>query len=490
MSKLRLLLILLFASLSAYFGYLAVTKPGGARAPAASAPGEYVPWGTDCTALARKADIPIFFELAGFNFVRSERVGEVLKKHYVQTVLDPEAFPADYRVLQRIFAKSGAKGEPRVGILSSRGFPIYLASSLSDDSNLQTKEDVAVIGSLNAYVRQRSAVNSGVRVALKVASYDPKISDFPSAFAGENSLGLLENLKMVFASGAWGNVTSVFTENCRIAARVYGINRSLLALEVRRAALNSLLDSSVKNLDGRQKLLVARALSEFVFVGDSDSAKKRFFEILDDLEKSVASSGLLTFDGKAKTRENALLLSLYARAYKISKSDEYLKKLSSLGELLAARLGENYIYPALLMRDGKPVNSQASSVDYSLLLRAWVDCYLASGDKNFLRLSLATLDRFDVEFADNRTGAWFTNAQSSIFAESFRYKEERDLNYPSPIGEGAQALADIHNVRGEIPMRLFKIMSPLNSIFSVRGFDKASIKLAMLANPMLSLEVR
>ena len=485
MSRLRILLILFFASLSAYFGYLALTKPEGARAAAVPGLGETVPWGTDCTAFARRADVPIFFELAGFNFVRSERVGEVLKKHYVQTVLDPEAFPADYRVLQKIFAKSGAKGEPRVGILSSKGFPLYLASSLSGDSNAQTKEEVAVIGSLNAYVRQRSAVNSGVRVALKVASSDKKISDFPTAFAGENSLGLLENLKMIFAAGAWGNVTAVFTENCRIAARVSGVNRSLLALEVRKAALNSLLDSGKTNLDGRQRLLVARALSEFVLVGDSNSARKRFFEILSDLEKSVEPSGLLTFEGRAKTRENALLLSLYARAYKISGSGEYLEKLKSLGGLLEARLGESYIYPALLLKDGKPVNSQASSVDYSLLLRAWVDCYLACGDKNFLRLSLATLDRFDVEFADNRTGAWFTNAQSSIFAESFRYKEERDLNYPSPIGEGAQALADIHNVRGEIPMRLFKIMSPLNSIFSLRGFDKASLKLAMLANPML-----
>lgn len=487
--KLRIFLILIFASLSAYFGYLAFTGPERCSVPLSASEGELVEWGRNCTALARKADMPIFFVLDGHDFRCSSDTSDILRKHYVKTVLDPEAFPADYRVLQRIFAKSGALGEPRMGILSSRGFPVYLSNSLTDKSKIKRREDSAIVGALNAYINRRNDLNSGVKIAVKLASLEPKLSDFSVAFSGENSLGLLENLKLVFASGALGNSPSVFTENCRIAARISAVNGSVLASQVRDMALKALLDSSIKKLDTKRKLLTARALSEFVFTGDYPIAQKRFFEMLNDLEKSVDCSGFLLSSNKAKTRENALLLSLYARAYMMGGGDYYLGKIESLSSKLSERLFENYMYPALLLKDGKRVNSEASAIDYSLLVRAWLDSYLATGNTDYLRLTMNSLDCFDFEFSDPRSGAWFTNAKSSIFAESFRYKEERDLEYPSSIGEGAQILSDIHSMRGEIPNRLFRILSPLNSFFNFRLLDRASLKLAIIENPMLKLRV-
>lgn len=486
MSRLRIFLILLFASLSAYFGYLAYTVPDCEDVPASDSFTSLVPWGRDCIAQARKADMPIFFVLDGVKLECSSHIRDVLKKHYIKSVLNPEAFPADYRVLQRIFEKSGAKGAPRMGILSSRGFPLYLANSISGNPKVKNNEDTAIVGALDAYVNQRTAVNSGVKIAVKLASLEPKLSDFPAAFTGESSLSILENLKIVLASGSWGDSPSVFTENCRIAARVSSVNSSVLASEVRDMALKALLDSSIKNLDAKRKLLTARALSEFVFACDSSIAQKRFFEMLNDLEKSVDSSGFLTFSGLAKTRENALLLSLYARAYLMGGGDYYADRMSSLSSKLSHILQENYIYPAIILKGGKRIPSEASAIDYSLLVRAWLDCYLASGNTDYLRLTMNSLDCFDFQFSDPRSGSWFTNARGSIFAESFRYKEERDLAYPSAIGEGAQVLADIHAMRGEIPNRLFRILSPLNSFFNFRLLDRASLKLSIIANPMLN----
>lgn len=483
MSKVRLFLIFLFAGLSLYFGYLALTRPRENLAKDSLR--DLRPWGRETIAFARKFDMPIFFELKGYSFVSSPRIDGIVKKYYVQSVLDPEAYPADYRALQRLFAMSGASGEPRVGILSSRGFPLYLTSALVYDSNIQTNEDAAIIGALNAYVKHRARVKSGVSIAVKVAAQNAKISEYPMLFRDGGGLAALENLKMIFSANAWAKVSAIYTENCRMAARISAGNHSMLALEVRDMALQSLLEQDFNSLQGYQKLLVARALSEFVFVCDSPSAKKRFFEILSDIEKSVNKDGFFETNSLVKARDNALLLSLYARAYKMNKGADYLSKISKLSKNLSARVSENYIYPSVLFAGGKKIKSEASAIDYSLLARGFLDSYLATKDYRYLKDTLNTMTSFDVEFADSGTGSWFTNAKSSIFAESFRFKEESDFKYPSGVGEGAQVLADVYSLRGEVPERLFKILSPLNSYFNYKYFDKSSIKLSMLANPML-----
>lgn len=483
-------MILFFASLSIYFAYLALTRPKSSNVPA-----DYLadakPWGAECISVARKVDMPIFFELKGCDFVRSPKIGKILKKYYVQTELDPDAFPADYRALQRIFLKSGAVGEARVGILSSNGFPLYLANALVNDSNLQTNEDAAIIGALNAYVKNKTKVKSGVRVAIKVASTGYKISDYPTYFLNESSLAVLKNLKMIFASNDWSNVSAIFTENCRVAARIPQSNNSILAFEVKQMALD-LLSAASKNdkLEGYQKLLIARALSEFIFADGSNVVKTRFFEILKELDASVDSSGFFISNKKAKTRDNALLLSLYARAYKISKNKNWLEKMKVLSGEIFLKTNSTYLYPALLYSADcdKKIHSQASAIDYTLLIRAWLDCYLVSKDSDYLKLALNSMDSLDVEFGDALFGDWFTNAQSSMFAEFFRYKDDADYKYPSAVGEGAQVLADLYSIKGEVSERLLKILSPYNSFFNYKLFDKSSWKLAMLANPMISSE--
>ncbi len=489
MNRLRKLLAAVFAALSVYFAYVAYTNRDSAReGPGGRRCSEE--WGRGALAAARKCDKLIYFSVSGAPLRKmSGRTKAILQSHFISTELNPAAYPADYEALRRIFARSSAPGEASAGILSPRGFPISIWASPSGGAGGEVLDLRRLSGALTAYAKNRAEVKSGIRIAVRISGSDPRLTDIPNFFTGGGAgLAELANLRIFFAAGNWRDSAALLTENARLAARL-SQHENPAAREVALEAYAAIEGALSRSAKLHQRMLVARAFSEYALAGGFPDARGRFLEMVDGFEKLRGADGFFPAEGNASMRENALMMSLFARAAALG-ADGYADALWKLSEAVREKMDEKSITPALLrFAGGRSGRSEAAALDCALLIRGWLDAYFATGEGEYLRLAAKTFDKFDSEFGDPSTGAWFGNSSGSTFSESLRYRDSSDGDWPSGIGEGAQAIADMSAMRGEQPERLFRILSPANAAFFAFKFpERASLKLSMFENPMLLIK--
>ena len=482
MNRLCFWLACFFGLLSVVFGAYSIFHPapesGAARGNDTEASER---WGADLLKLARKSNRLIFFSIEGErepDFSPAAR--KILESRYIYVKLSPQKYPADNAVLWDIYKNSGARGRFSVGILSPQGVPILLASGLSPDARSPFYDAACLAGAVSMYGKNSSAdfANFKNRTAFF------RRSDFPLAFISGNSAANLADLSIFFASKCWGENTALLTENARLAARLAQSSHPI-AIDVAETAYESLLRESADDL--RSKLLVARALSEYALLMLAPSAQQNFMAKADEILSLQNSDGLFYENSAALLRDNSLAVSVLARAFLVSGDSRYADALEKANSAILSVLSQKNIPPSVLKKTagGKLSASETQGLGCALLARAFLDSYLATSNPRHLSDALQMFEIFDIFFADKSVGDWYSNRPDSMFAPTYRMKNFSDSLYPCDNGEGAQLLADLCLLRGANSMRLMNIAANIDFQPRFGSAENASIKLALMSNPML-----
>lgn len=479
MNRLSFWLVCLFGALSVLFGAYAAWryyKPKARMEP------HDVYWGADLLEKARMSNKLIFFTIEGRDFPEfSDEAKAILNKFYICATLSPKKYFADNLVLSNIFKNSGSEGKFSLGILSPQGRPLFLASDFSRDKNSPFYDAACLMGAVNAYEKYKGDLLLKRQIS---SSFIIKLSEFPNLFLSRSADSSFANMNMFLRRKDWKDATALLSENARLAARL--ANFSPTALEVATSAYGSIL-SEIKNEDRfSSKLLLARALSEYALLMIVPSAKHNFLKVADDILKNQKSDGLFYEKSAATLLDNALAMSIMARAYKISGDEKYKNAAVKNSYAIRLILGRKNTPPGILnsLENPDENTSEANGLACALLVRGWIDAYFATGEEKYLGFATSMFKKFDKMFSDKSEGNWYVNMPCSILASSYRLKNFSDDLYPSGNGEGAQILSDFCYLKGIHRHHLIDASSPFNTPFAVRFFDRAGLKLSLLDNPM------
>lgn len=488
MSGFRKLLVFIFALCSAYFAFLAFKQKEVVDEPDNSL--QSANWSVEEFAKARRAGKLIFFKLSTFqNPVRSPEANEILKRHYALLELDPVAFPADYKAIRRIFERTNANGDLNIGVFSPRGYPIFLASKFSEDPKSGMSECLALLGAANVFKLHADDFRQVTREVMLLENEKMRFPFDARLFFNTKNAGELTRLKIFFSNSQSKFLPATLSENARLIARIamekpnrYSLEVAVLAFEKIKSALNS-TNSQL------EKLLYIRALSEFAFIDKYDVFKAEFLRRADSLLSLQQDDSLfyskINGNTVALTSENALALIILSRAFMISGDERFSIASRSLSAKMDMLVRTSNSIPAILsVKDGVRAESEADGFGASILARSFLDAYFAFNDELCRERAAYYFHKFDSLYCDDDAVGWYANSNVSVFAESFRYRDRFDDFAPSAIGEGAQMLSDIYAVRQGFPSRLISILSPLVNTLSVQNLDRASLKLATIANPM------
>ena len=479
MNRLSSWLVCLFGALSVLFGAYAAWRY---CKPKACIEHQDVYWGADLLEKARMSNQLIFFTIEGRDFPKfSDEAKAVLNKFYMCATLSPKKYFADNQVLSNIFKNSGSEGKFSLGILSPQGRPLFLASGFSRDKNSPFYDAACLMGALNAYEKYKGDLLLKRQISSR---FIIKLSEFPNLFLSRSADSSVANMNVFLNRKDWKNATALLSENARLAARL--ANFFPTALEVATSAYGSIL-SEIKNEDRfSSKLLLARALSEYALLMIVPSAKHNFLKFADDILKNQKSDGLFYEKSVATLLDNALAMSIMARAYKISRDKKYKDAAVRNSYAIRLILGRKNTLPGILNSLENPVEnpSEANGLACALLVRGWIDAHFATGEEKYLGFAMSMFKKFDKIFSDKNEGNWYVNMPNSIFASSYRLKNFSDDLYPSGNGEGSQILSDLCYLKGFHHHHLIDASSPFNTPFAVRFFDRAGLKLSLLDNPM------
>ena len=487
MDKFRKILAAVSAALCVYFAVQAYMQKRESREVESL---ELKGWGSGMLTLARKYDRLVLFNVEGVGdgilASPSPQSARILSRHYVRVTLRREYFPADYGAILRIYRLSGAKGQVGFGILSPKGYPIFMGRDLPDDPASELGEEKVLAGVAWMYKKRKAETKNGLQIALARVVADRELSDLPGFFSGGRRTAEIANIRSLFAVPAWGESVAVFSENARLIARLAAGGDQLsrqTALLVRDELLKRLEDGSIGFTD---RLLLVRALSEYAMLSDSARDREAFKNASLEVLSTLGKDGYFAPSGTALLRDNALALSIMARACRLFGDGPFKSALASSSAALMRNMEKRSMLPAVLRTSADPdPRSEASALDYALLARAFLDSYFATGGGDVLGAAKKAFSKLDEIFKDPSSEAWFENGKNSVFANFLRYKIISDSGMPSTTGEAVQILADINSLSGGISGRFIKILSALNMHSSPEAFlDRASSKLAMLANPM------
>ena len=479
MNRLCFWLACFFGLLSAVFGAYSIFCR--ARVPDAEKEIGQARWGEELLQRARRLDKLIFFEVEGAGSREfSPAARKILESRYICVKLSPQKYPADNAVLWDIYKQSGARGKFSLGILSPRGAPIFLASSFSTDIRSPFYDAACLMGALAAYQKNRNADFFSAQSDISLF----RRADFPSLFAAGNSVASLADLAIFFAAADWGENTALLSENARLAARL-ARSHSAIALEISETAYEALLNASLSADKFSSKLLIARALSEYSLLMLAPSAQQNFLRLAGEiLSFRDDADGLFYENSVAILRDNALAVSVIARACALSEDAKYRAALESSCAALSAILQKTNIPPCVLSANKSALYSETQCIGCALLARAFIDAYIATSNREYLAEAMRVFELTDSLFADKRGGGWYCNLPRSMFSSSYRAKNFSDAVYPSDNGEAAQVLADLCRLRGANPSRLINIASNFNYRAGLGSLENASLKLSLLSNPI------
>ena len=500
MEKLRKILVVVFALLCvffaweaylqkrdksaieslAFFAWKTYQKHGGGDLTLLEAK----EWGGQLQSLAGKTNRLIFIEMRPngepSSYEPSEKAEKILAYHYICVNLDKNYYPADYGVLKRI-----AQKDVNFAILSPTAYPLFAATSLTPEGESADWDARILAGVAWGYKQRKAETKNGIDVALTKAGEDRKFSDIRGVFSEKRNTSEIANIRALFVIDGWSESTAAFSENARFAARV-AASGSAFAKETAKIANDKLLQQLKRDdLPLGEKLLLARALSEFTMLSDSDSARSEFLDFVLELTTLQREDGFFSNTDTVLLKDNALALSVMSRAFKIFKDKKFKDSMDASIAALQKKTENRPILPAVLQdANSKNPKSEAAALDYVLLARAYLDAYFADNKPKYLELSKKSFAHLDEIFKDSVNDGWFENSKKSIFAP-FHYRVLNDSNYPSTMGEALQILADTSSLNDNISRRLITIISAYKFNVMPENFvDRASVKLAMLANPM------
>ncbi|MBO6102621.1 MAG: hypothetical protein J6P03_05140 [Opitutales bacterium] len=482
----RKFLVIFYAVSAAYFAALAFWQKKAPRQNGGE--GKFLRWGGEAFSAAAREGRLVFFRVPSFKDpVKSGDALAVLEKNYIQTELDPAAFPADYKALRKIYERSGADGAVNIGIVSPRGAPIFLANRFSGNPDSFSSELHSLSGAAKAFRDMGEDFRRHARAAISVEHKMNEFSGVPYLFFNAGGLSEFPRFRLLFSRAAAGGVpAAVLAENSRIVARKLFLEKRELPVDTVLLAFACARDSYAREADGMSKLLLLRAMSEFAFIDDTDYFRPHFLSEAEKCLDLQGGDGLFRFEpsgGKAAARlgENSLMLSILSRAYMISGSARFANARESLARALDAAADKAGAVPAILSAE---VPSEAEAAQVALLARGFLDAYFSSANESHLKTALKYFDKLDSLYGGEASDGWFANSSRSVFAQTLRYLDRVDNVLPSANGEGAQLLADFSMIRPGFAPRLATLLNAHSNFLSINNFDSASFKLAMLSNPM------
>lgn len=477
MNRLCLWLACFFGALSVFFGVYSVWCN---FKPKASVEEQSVNWGADLLQKARMSNRLIFFTKEGRDIPEfSEEAKAILNNFYICATLSKKKYFADNHILSNIFKYSGSEGNFSLGILSPQGRPLFLASDFSKNKNSPFYDAACLMGAVNAYQKFKNDISLKRQISL---SFVIKLSEFPNLFLSRNVNSEIANLNVFFKAKNWDDKTALLSENARLVARL--AKSTPLAFDVATSAYTSLISELKSEYRFSSRLLLARAISEFALLLLVPSAQQNFLIFADDLLKSQKNDGLFYEKSVATLLDNALAMSILARAYKLSKDEKYKRALVKNSYTIRLIIGRKNTPPGILNSFENTSSSEANGSACALLIRGWLDAYFATGEEKYLGFARHRFDKFNEMFSDREEGNWYVNMTNSIFASSYRLKNFSDDLFPSSNGECAQILSDFCYLNSSLHSHLIDVSSGFNTPFGVRFFDKAALRLSLLGNPM------
>lgn len=174
------------------------------------------------------------------------------------------------------------------------------------------------------------------------------------------------------------------------------------------------------------------------------SVKKtaEFFKIEDEKAEDILARGRKTLfeargkrprphlDDKVITSWNGLMISAFAKAYRVLGDESYLNDASAAAQFLFDHLSTNGSDLRRSWREGAS-NIPAFAPDYAMLIQGLLDLYEAGFELKWLQWAVALQAEFDTKYGDAEKGGYFS-VSSSIPNSVLQVKEDYDAAEPSP----------------------------------------------------------
>lgn len=468
MGKLRKILALIFASLSAFFAVVALKNSGRERDRQCCEPLCAYEWGADAEAAARRAGRLVFLRSENAPKPQSE-TADLLKERYVCAEISRDKFPADFAILDNLLqSATNRKLSFEAGIFSPNLAPIYISAKASTaDGRLSPNFENALSAAAAKFENNPERLKSGARAAARIA-------DAPSDFAlPRDVVGVRGSLGFIDAESArlfiffnnprtLGADAAVISENARLASRICGADFRQLGARTASVAAVEMLCTRLasKNADMCSKLLFLRALGESELAAKNGKLGAFFVHCAKGMPAAK------------RVRDAALSVPVLLRAYELSDKSEFLKRAEDTAAKLAAALPPRGLMPAVFGE-----KSEASALEYVLCARAFFE--MSKLDKKWDGAMRSALDGLDRHFMTD-LGVWSVNAKNSAFAKMSRTIFTRDASLPSYVGEAAQLLAETGDTESPAARKLQKLALSAAASAPLTSNQWASLKLSLL----------
>lgn len=484
MGKLRKRLAVFFGCLSAICALIAVRNHIHSQKNQSKAP-EEIPqkWCRQIEPYARKTSKLIFVNTNSLDFKPSKAIKKILSQKYISVEISPDTFPADYFILDSLLARNARIYRPlKAGILSPNLYPIYLTSQYSSrlSHNAPTLDEALIVAvkhfEKNPYELKLTARNA-VKFDSLPQSFFSRLS-FSDMFAQLSFIHTESaNLFIYFNSQKpIYDAPAIVSENARLISKICATDINLSA---RQALINATkilckrIQSKDENLTA--KLLYLRALGESPFITTNKNLYSFYLTNLKNIlpkEKNI-DANLYEYN-KMATRDIALMASVLSKASVISGSTKLRKEAEDMANFLANKMESSTIFPAKIGAE-----SEASSLEYVLCIRAFYDIAKLSNNEKWLQTAFNTISKWNDNFM-TELNLWSINSKKSAFAKYTRPIITRDNTVPSYIGEASQLFVEIGINNSPTAQMLKKISTSAMSDSPLSSHNWASLKLAVI----------
>lgn len=444
-------------------------------------------WGNELAMCARRDGKLIFFTVGReHDFKADGHLEKLLGNSFYITCLDPDRYPADFRVLQSVYERGTGNFAPiKGGILSARFAPIYLTSNLGGDAarGIPSAAEAAVAAA--GILRDDPA---GLRAAEGNLARLSTVEDGRADYEYASDL-LADGLDWKFESAKLekffgGDVSdipvAIVTENARLAA---GIFSAFPELESAGHAEDNAREMLIKMFTEPralvERLLIARALLEMPT--KSGIGDEKLIRFADELLFMTKPDGRMMEDGRdAVTAENALAAQVLALAYSRFKRRAHLEGAERICGYIEFLLKTSYQLPSV---SSVAVRSQSSARTYAFAGGAFADMHAATGENKYIVLCRILFDELDGLFM-SESGLWAVNSHASALSGVARPIIYVDSRIPSYMGEAAQLLtylsAEDSRLNAAYSKKLKKISEGALRPYRFNDFEMASWKISQL----------
>ncbi len=481
----------LVLALSVFVSLMREFGAGGANSenlrPTVMAEKRHYDWGNELAMRARRDGKLVFFTVGiGRKFDFYGRLEKILGNSFYTTCLEPDRYPADFRVLQSVFERgTGNSGSIEGGILSARLAPLYLTSNLAGDAARGVPSAAEAAKAAAGILR---VAPEGLRAAegnlagLLAGEDGQKDYEYASDLLADGLDWKFESAKLekFFGGDVSDSPVAVVTENARLAAGIFSAFPELKSAEdAEDKAREGLIKMFAEPRALVERLLIARALLEMPAKnGDGEDKLIRF---ADELLSMTKPDGRMMEDGRdAVTAENALAAQVLALAYSRFKRRAHLEGAERICGYIEFLLKTSYQLPSV---SSVAVRSQSSARTYAFAGGAFADLHAATGENKYIILCRILFDELDGLFM-SESGLWAINSHASALSGVARPIIYVDSRIPSYMGEAAQQLKYLSEADSRLcaaySKKLKKISEGARRRYRFNDFEMASWKISQL----------